>query len=328
MLKECRQEERTIAQTGICLFNQDPASCSHRVDGEINTESSESENISDAPLEVHVQMSGFPSSRTHTLTEVRDLAGKRYMRIVGILGIPDAGKTALLVSLYLLVSRAQLSGFTFAGSQTLMGFEQISRGARRWNHSNPPDQLTSHTQLPNDRDAGFLHMQLESSHCGSMFDLLFSDLPGEWTTELMEKNRTDRFEFLKSADVVWLVVDGEAFFGTDRQHILHRMKLLVRRIEQFLIPAPKIILVITRKDKCCPDNETIEEMCSEAVSRGLSMEPILVAPFSDDETTVSPGTGIAELLSLSTKQSERSPDFWPDIESPIASTRSILSFPK
>lgn len=328
MLKECRQEECTIAQTGICLFNQDPASCRHRVDGELNTESSESENISDAPLEVHVQMSGFPSSRTHTLTEVRDLAGKRYMRIVGILGFPDAGKTALLVSLYLLVSRAELSGFTFAGSQTLMGFEQISRGARRWRDSNSPGQLTSHTQLPNDRNAGFLHMQLESSNCGSMLDLLFSDLPGEWTTALLDKDRTDRFEFLKSADVAWLVVDGEALFGTDRQHILHRMKLLIHRIEQFLTTAPKIILVITRKDKCCPDNKTIEEICSEACSRGLSIEWILVAPFSDNETAVSPGTGIAELLSLSTKQAECSPDFWPDIETPIVSTRSILSFPK
>ena len=60
---------------------------------------------------------------------------QRYVRLVAILGEPAAGKTACLVSLYLLLARGRLEGFAFADSTTLRGFEEISRGARRWNRA-------------------------------------------------------------------------------------------------------------------------------------------------------------------------------------------------
>ena len=59
--------------------------------------------------------------------------GERYVHLVGILGEPNAGKTGCLVSLYLSVTQRCLDGISFADSSTLMGFEEISQGARRWN---------------------------------------------------------------------------------------------------------------------------------------------------------------------------------------------------
>ncbi len=86
---------------------------------------------------------------------------ERYCKIVGILGAPGAGKTGCLVSFYLLLAHGRLSGFDFRDSKTVMAFEEISRGARRWD-ANYPEQLTSHTEISDERTAGFLHARLRT----------------------------------------------------------------------------------------------------------------------------------------------------------------------
>ncbi|WP_373994352.1 hypothetical protein [Duganella sp. OV458] len=57
--------------------------------------------------------------------------------MVGIVGLPGAGKTACLVSAYLLLAKGQFEGFSFADSDTLRAFEHISRGSRMWVKGNP-----------------------------------------------------------------------------------------------------------------------------------------------------------------------------------------------
>ena len=82
--------------------------------------------------------SAIPSSRACTLSDAKELMRERYVHLVAILGEPDAGKTGCLVSFYLSVAHAKLNGFSFADSRTLMGFEEISQGARRWNGGRAP----------------------------------------------------------------------------------------------------------------------------------------------------------------------------------------------
>ena len=129
MALKCRRLECTVSETGVCLLNEDPGSCPERIpvnevpDG-------------DGPRKEH-----FPPSRACALEDARALMAQRYMRIVGVLGEPNAGKTACLVSLYLLLGRARLDGVRFGGSTTLRGFEEISRGARRWDPADPPPRV-------------------------------------------------------------------------------------------------------------------------------------------------------------------------------------------
>src|SRR4029077_3525643 len=129
-----------------------------------------------------------------------------------------AGKTAALVSLYLLASRAQLRGFGFADSRTLMAFNEISQGALDWNEGKLPDQLTQHTELADDRTAGFLHLRLRHEESEETCDFLLPDLPGEWTTSFVDKDRNDRLQFLKRADVIWLMMDGAQLRDTSQRH--------------------------------------------------------------------------------------------------------------
>ena len=225
---------------------------------------------------------------------------ERYVHLVGILGEPNAGKTGCLVSLYLSVGQRLLDGFSFADSQTLMGFEEVSQGARRWNKGRIPEQFTDHTKLSDDRTAGFLHIRLARPQQGNSVDLLCSDLPGEWTTELIEQNRVDRLEFLRRADVIWLVVNGTQLVASDtRQLCVQRTKLAIERLGSFLGRGQRLILVVTRRDEKKPDNTMIQEICTEGTRRGFETEAVAVASFSHNEE-VAAGTGIPELIERTT----------------------------
>src|SRR5262249_55699493 len=149
--------------------------------------------------------------------DIEQMMASRYVTVVGILGEPETGKTACLASLYLLVANAMLDGWTFADSRSLMAFESIARGARRWNDGHPPEQMTVHTEMADDRQPGFLHLRLRRSSDGRVVDFALPDLPGEWTKQLVRASRSDRFEFLRAADVIWLLVDGRDLANKERR---------------------------------------------------------------------------------------------------------------
>ena len=286
----CVQPDCTVAETGRCLLNNEPSSCPDRV------------AVVEAGLAV-VQPSkaAFPGSRACTLSAARGLMAERYVHLVGILGEPNAGKTGCLVSLYLSVGRRRLDGFSFADSRTLLGFEEISQGARRWNEGRIPEQFTDHTVLSDNRTAGFLHIRLARMQQGNSVDLLCSDLPGEWTTELIDRNRVDRLGFLKRADVIWLVVDGTETVAPDKRQVcVQRTTMAIGRLSNFLPGGRRLILVVTRRDENAPDEHVVQEICAEGRRCGFETESVEVASFSKDGGEVPAGTGIPRLIELTT----------------------------
>lgn len=305
----CTQENCTVAETGKCLLNNDPESCSNR-----KTESGESSVPVEqliAPLETPKRTAKLPSSLTLTVSQTQALMNDRYCQLVGILGMPDAGKTAALVSLYLLLSKSRLNGHSFCDSRTLRAFDEISAGARRWNEGKLPDQLTSHTELQDERAAGFLHLRLKSDN-GQVVDFLLPDLPGEWSTTLVDSNRTDRLDFLQRADVIWLMVDGRQVEDLQtRNWALHRLELLIQRLADLVSPIPPIILVITRLDQASIHEPSFEALCAKAAGRGISLRLVRIASFSDNEH-VPAGSGISDLLTASRSTAGSIQPFWPE----------------
>ena len=301
MEAECVTQDCTVADTGTCLLSNDPASCPHRR----AADDKEAQATTEIELPSRV---AFSSSRACTLSDARGLMAERYVHLVGILGEPNAGKTGCLVSLYLSLGQRCLDGLAFADSRTLMGFEEISQGARRWNEGRIPEQFTDHTVLPDDRTAGFLHIRLARVHQEKSVDLLCSDLPGEWTTELIDENRVDRLQFLKRADVIWLVVDGTETTALDRRQVcLQRTKLAIGRLGSFLARGRRLIVVITRLDEKAPEDEVVQEICAEGIRCGFDTESVAVASFSKDGSEITPGTGIGRLIELTT-MFDRPPD--------------------
>jgi hypothetical protein len=314
----CKQENCTVGETGTCLLNNDPKTCTNRTLDSLHLE----EQL--APLSGPAAKPRFPLSLSLTPDQVRQLSSSRYCHLVGILGAPDAGKTAALVSLYLLLARNRLAPLHFADSKSLMAFDDISQGARRWNDGHLPEQLTTHTELVDDRSAGFLHLRL--AHDGAEpVDLLLPDLPGEWTTQLIDNGRTDRFDFLKSADSIWLMVDGKQLSTPNtRQWAIHRTKLLMRRLSALLKPAPRVILVITRRDDGAVEQSIREEIEREAEANDLALQIVEIASFAD-AGAVAPGTGILELLLATIKSAPEPAEFWPQ-QSGDREQRAIMRF--
>ena len=313
-MRACNQENCTVLETGTCLLDNEPETCPYR-DSEMDdpSEFGDKSHLSGADDTAHGRAT-LPTSQARTPNQAQEMMGNHYFRLIGILGEPDAGKTAALVSLYLLAARGRLDGFSFANSRTLMAFHEISRGACQWNEGQLPEQLTTHTKLTDERTAGLIHIRLLSTNGQRAVDLLFPDLPGEWTTALADRNRVDRLEFIRRGDVIWLVVDGRQLCASEsRQLAVHRTKLIFQRLGTLLVPNTPVILVITRRDQGEPDQQVLARLRADAVQYGLSLDIVVIASFSDTDS-VEPGDGISELISKSVLGKGDSPVFWPNAD--------------
>lgn len=345
--KVCDSTECTFPQTGICMRSYaDPEECpSHRTaivrlfKEDLSVDERQTENESGQIVgNQDVAPSGnpvlvapedklpLPRSGTLGLNEADALMSSRYVNLIGIVGLPDAGKTACLASLYLLLARRMLDGFSYANSQTLMALDEIARGARRWNDGNPPDQMTAHTELTDVRQAGFLHLRLRRDVDGRKFDMLIPDLPGEWSRSLISTADADRFKFLKAAEVLWLMVDGrELVEEKTRQLAIYQISNLIERLASVLpTPRPRTILVASWRDLAKLPDAVIEQVQSYGMAHDFMIEVATIASFSDNDD-VRPGIGIAELIAQTLAAPEARPDPWPKSAS-VRSARAFLNF--
>ena len=319
MALACTKDNCTVAETGICIAENPPGTCPFRMkdpvdDGPVSPE---------PPLPTPEGNPSLPHSRALTPQLVQDLMSDRYCTLVGILGDPDAGKTAALVSLYLLASKAKLQKFSFADSRTLMAFNEISQGALDWNEDDPPEQFTQHTELADDRMPGFLHLRLRRQE--EKIDILLPDLPGEWSQSFIDKDRKDRLQFLTRADVIWLMMDGSQIREpSTRQYVVHRMQLLINRLSASIDPVPPLVLVVTRRDGGEVQASFIDPIIHEAEQQNLKISVAQIASFGE-QGEVNPGYGIeALILDCWADAQDRTPTWrasGPDIEEDRAMLR-------
>ncbi|MFM0348138.1 TRAFAC clade GTPase domain-containing protein [Paraburkholderia sp. RL17-347-BIC-D] len=343
-LGACRLGECTFNVTGACVLNHPVEQCPNRSDpGETGGDIKEGDEIDEsgraaspsttgrspadlgsAVLSRPDEMPRLPSSLTMGLEEATSLMSRRHTTMVGILGLPDSGKTACLVSAYLLLARGKFEGYDYADSASLMAFEQIARGSRLWTKGDEPAQLTTHTEMADDRQAGFLHFRLRRQKDGRFFDMLMPDLPGEWSRALIDKTDSDRFAFLGSVSVIWLMVDGRAFADPKKKrYATYRAETLVERLSAILpTPRPRIILVPSWRDIGAFPTDAYQSICEEGLRYDMKIALAPIASFSFGE--IPPGSGVASLIDMTLSHDRPPPDFWPDDQS--AGTRTLSCF--
>ena len=281
----CRNNECTVGQTGICLLNYQADECPNRVSAHGTPIGGDASLTHDKPVLVAPEDTPrFPPSDVLGMDAVRALMGKEYCRIIGLLGAPDSGKTACLVSLYLLLAHNSVDGFTFADSRSLTALDELSRGARSW-YGGMPEQMTVHTERKDSRSAGFLHFKLIRKSDYARLHLLIPDLPGEWSTSLIENNRTDRLSFLRAADAVWVMVDGQTLIEKDqRQSAIHRTSLLIDRVAALFSPdIPAVHLVVSHSDLGKPTDEILQELRKDAARHSIDLSVSHIASFSETD---------------------------------------------
>ncbi|MFY1865522.1 TRAFAC clade GTPase domain-containing protein [Achromobacter xylosoxidans] len=338
MSGSCNYEGCTVDETQTCALERDPSTCENRLgrvvaDAAPTTPQSSdeiasqvSERLGAPVLEQPTRASAFPSSQTLGLENLNALMGTRYVKVVGILGDPESGKTACLASLYLLLSHAMLKGWTFADSKSLTGFEEIARGARDWNNGQAPDQMTVHTELSDDHGPGFLHLRLVRRSDGRRVDLALPDIPGEWTQAFVNIARSDRLDFIKSAEAIWIVLDGRALANIEKRHgLIARVGQLAGRLSTMLHGRiPRLITVVTHRDLHPLEDAVAAKLRAEFGRRGANTEIVNIAPFSDNPD-VPPGFGIAELIDRTVDAPLEQPIFWQSTE-PVDDDRAYLSY--
>jgi hypothetical protein len=295
----CPRADCTVAVTGKCLLSHVPVeTCPHvRVDA------------LDVPIqEPEQQRETFPAGLVYHgnelgLQQASELFAARYGHLIGVLGAYDTGKTCLLCSLYLLASCGDLRpSRMFAGSMTLPGFENRLRLLRKWVGPGLPEQLVDHTLAADPRQPGLLHIALKgTAPTPALHDLFFTDLPGEWTTDLIKRaDVAERFRFLKRADGLVITLHAPRLLAPETKNSqIQSARILLQRLRDSVGVAQTIpiVLAITRCDLAGPTVPPavypIVEFARDLGFINVSHMPI--AAFSD-RAEVPSGMGVASLL--------------------------------
>lgn len=312
----CKKDGCTLADTGICMFNNSPAVCPERLASlnDVDKTVSSNSTIAGPVLEAPEEAGKFLSSYTIPPQKASEMWRRRDCKTIGILGIPNTGKTAFLVSLYLLISGNKLPNLRFRNSSSLMAFEEIARGARKWKEGEPPDQMTMHTEIKDERTAGFLHLKLFSSTHNRTLQLLFPDLPGEWTNTLISNNRVDRLSFLRNASTIWIMVNGQDIANANsKMNTIDRIEILIDRVAEFLgSDVPHIEIVVTHRDKSGPVREKLSTLLDEYGRKGISIGLSETAAFAEPGSGLEAGHGIENLILQLFNVTPSNPvEFWP-----------------
>ncbi|WP_028672494.1 TRAFAC clade GTPase domain-containing protein [Saccharospirillum impatiens] len=338
MTGSCSYDGCTVDDTGACALERDPSLCANLVANKVVDEAPE--DADDVEIELQsvdgpgnpvlkqpIYDVDLPSSRPLGLKDLNALMGSRYVNVVGILGDPESGKTACLASLYLLVSHAKLEGWSFADSKSLTAFEEIARGARDWNEGKAPEQMTVHTELSDDHSPGFLHLRLVRESDQRRIDFALPDMPGEWTQALVSTAQSDRLNFIKSAETIWVVLDGRSLVDVEKRNgLLARVGQLAGRLRTMLEGySQRLIVVVTHRDSQVIDDRVSIRLKSALKRHSEHIEVVSIAPFSDNPNSVPAGFGISELMKMTAENRIDRPTFWQSSE-PDTDGRLFLSY--
>jgi hypothetical protein len=301
----CDKSGCTVAESGICLLShKPPTKCPNFKPSPLLPPNEDEQLEAEVPTEAEASSEQeTPAGRTfHTglelgIEDALQISRAHYCHLIAILGPSDAGKTCFLLSLYLMAGRAALpNDYMFGGSLTLKGFEDRARRLRKWTGGPLPAELADRTSLTDPRRPALLHLAIRKrGETSPMRNLLLTDLPGEWSTTLVDRaSSADRFKFLKRADGVVLVVDGKVLNSADKYVELGRSKHLLERLTENVgvDPSVPMTILVSKGDAIGMQTPPVaNDLLDHAQSLGFQPEIAVAAAFSYDPATES-GTGV------------------------------------
>jgi hypothetical protein len=141
------------------------------------------------------------------LDESSELGNAFPTRVVLMMGEQDAGKTTLLAEVHHAYLKAPFAGFIFAGSKTLIGFEQRCFLSRF-----KSGQRAEDTERTKSSDILLLHMALTPEATpGVHTHLLFTDVSGERFRDIRASadEAKELAPLVRRANDIMLLVDGD-----------------------------------------------------------------------------------------------------------------------
>lgn len=266
---------------GVTCANGEPsiADCEHW-----KASASSAEGDSATLIEIDGDNSTVPwSGSAFGLVDLMFTGGRGTPRVVAVIGGAGAGKTTVLGSWYLMLSRGALTlgAAAFAGSYTLSGWENIAHSLR-WDNDGGPG-FPPHTPSGEGRAPGLLHMALRNND-RRMEDVLFADAPGEWFRAWSVNRDAPEAEgarwLAEHASVIILAADCEALAGPSKGNARMTLQALAQRIASERRDRP-VALVWTKADIDVPTD--VRGSVTEAVRTHLGDVPTFEISVKDSE---------------------------------------------
>lgn len=211
-MASCNEDGCEVLTTGICINNLGLDTCPHyKSDSDIDIDENNSieiDKIKDVETElIPANVIDVYSGKALTLSEVNRISYSALTRLIILAGMPDCGKTTLLLSImHIFETHSSFNGFVFAGSETLLDFEEKSHPSKIDSDNDDPN--TGRTPLG---PPIFLHIKVcDTNDNGKIVDLLFTDISGERFRTLKDSTlECKKFILARRADHFALFFDTQ-----------------------------------------------------------------------------------------------------------------------
>lgn len=242
----CNQSNCQVAKSGKCLEGFDPLEeCPN-----LNQDQKTPQNNGGVAPTISPNLVALDSGEALTESLANRLTRQFESKVVLLAGATDSGKTTIITSLFEEFQNGSYSGYTFAGSDTLIGFERRCHDGRE--ASGNPTPITKRTKIKD--EVHFLHLRLAKKIGDSyhLRNLLLADISGEAFQAIQDSSdAVRRLSILKRIDFLTLVIDGSKIASKQLRHIAATdARQILRAIlqEKIISNQCKICIVISKWD--------------------------------------------------------------------------------
>jgi hypothetical protein len=258
------------------------------------------DETSSGPIALHL---GTPLTESQALT----LSLDRPVCLIVLAGAVDCGKTTAVTTLYELFQSGPVDGVTFAGCETLPGFEQRCHLSRAVSGRETPETSRTPYEGPN---AEYLHLRLQVGSAKGTIDLLLTDVSGEMLEHA--RNSTEeckRLTFLQRASQVLVFLDCEKGIqpGAKWAMVQDAKSLLQSCLDASMLRVECPVTVVwskydffeasPHKEQCTSFREVVEKDFRDAFGQRVPTLAFKTAAARPNEfPDLKSGFGIRELL--------------------------------
>lgn len=154
------------------------------------------------------RMYEMQSGSAMTVKQIGRVCRQRFTPIIFMAGEISSGKTTLISSLHDAFLFGTVAGFRFAGSQTLLAFEERSFESRAKSEGLVPQ--TPRTRYENGQEYFHIRVQEERDPSRKNYDILFADMSGEFYERSIQRSaEAQQLRDLTRAQCLLVLLDGE-----------------------------------------------------------------------------------------------------------------------
>jgi len=200
------------------------------------------------------------------MDDINLLTERTNSMLFGSIGEANSGKTTFLGLLYLLLNDGQfIKHWNFSNSYSILGWEYIANYLRY--QSGNKSEFPPHTSSFGGRDVGLLHLGLLNDE--SLFDLMLTDVPGEWFTNWsndVSGSGTGNANWInENSRGFFLFIDCEALMNEPGKYRL-RTRALINRLLNDLEKRP-VAIIWSKADLFSKIKDSVKRIISNEIDK-------------------------------------------------------------